>query len=588
MPPTDPVRSELTADRAPATSHKVGEAEGLSVYSKHSASCNSLSSVAEVTAIRRSRHFQEFQTIVPLFDEVEAAPNLSDAEALRPYRRLSADNIDMHGMPHLHVATSPAIPPRVSPIIASGIRPFTVPTPTSPHRADGETVSRRIHEEVESTFLPAPPPPSPVGFASTPATLPMSSQPAETEEIIPLVVERPGIREGSIRSLSEHSPLSPVDYSGQYSSRSFESLPFYRTARWRHPHVYAQKDSPTKGRDEGVHDRVLIIVTGGTICMAYKGIEKSLKPLKFVEFMHSLPEMKEENFPLYDILEWEELLDSSDIGTEQWKAIAFQIKEKYNDYCGFVILHGTDTMAYTASALSFILENLTKPVVLTGSMLPIRDVSTDARRNLIVALLVAKIPCIMEVVMVFGSRIMRGNRVSKFDCSQLEAFDSPNYPYLGRVGVQLTINDSLLLLPPTNPFHVETALCPNIMVFLMTPCFSLTLFDEAMHASLPTGVILRVYGCGTLPNNWKLLHLLERGVKRGVNIAILTQCSKGEVKFLAYENGVALAQLGVINGKDMTVEACMAKMAYLMGKGFRGSELKELMENEICGEINME
>ncbi|PFH32177.1 putative L-asparaginase [Besnoitia besnoiti] len=331
---------------------------------------------------------------------------------------------------------------------------------------------------------------------------------------------------------------------------------------------------------------VLIIITGGTICMDYGGEQSSMRPTRLAQRLQDLPELNDPNLPRFDVLEWDSLVDSSEIALPQWKLLAQQVANFYGDYDGFVILHGTDTMAYTAAALSFMLENLGKPVVMTGSMLPMMHISTDAKRNLAVSMMMAGYSQLTELVVIFGSHVLRGTRVSKVDCSRIDAFESPNFPALGSVGVDVVLHDELLLKPPVRGFRIFTRFCLNVAVVPLTPFLPVDrlrrVFEEPKR---PFGVVLQLYGSGTAPGTEELLQTIKDGIESGINIVATTQCRRGSANLLAYESGVWLSNLGVINGKDLTLEACVAKLAYLMGKGYTGLPLKDLMEADIRGEL---
>ncbi|EPR59917.1 putative L-asparaginase [Toxoplasma gondii GAB2-2007-GAL-DOM2] len=331
---------------------------------------------------------------------------------------------------------------------------------------------------------------------------------------------------------------------------------------------------------------ILIIITGGTICMDYGGELSSMRPTRLAQRLQDLPEMRDPNLPYFDVLEWDTLVDSSEIGLPQWRLLAQQIHNFYGDYDGFVVLHGTDTMAYTAAALSFMLENLGKPVVMTGAMLPMMHISTDAKRNLAVSMMMAGYSQLTELVVIFGSRVLRGTRVSKVDCSRIDAFESPNFPALGCVGVDVVLHDELLLKPPVRGFRIFTQFCLNVAVVPITPFLPVDRLKRVFEdPKRPLAVVLQLYGSGTAPSTKELLDTIKAAIENGINIVATTQCRRGSANLLAYESGVWLSNLGVINGKDLTLEACVAKLAYLMGKGYTGAPLKDLMESDIRGEL---
>eukprot|EP00917_Polyrhabdina_sp_WS-2016_P012189 GHVP01026843.1.p1 GENE.GHVP01026843.1~~GHVP01026843.1.p1 ORF type:complete len:407 (+),score=73.85 GHVP01026843.1:30-1250(+) len=332
--------------------------------------------------------------------------------------------------------------------------------------------------------------------------------------------------------------------------------------------------------------KILIMITGGTICMVQKD-DETLHPVSMQEHMQHLFSPSS-SLPHFDVLEWDNLVDSSDVSIPEWTQMAEDIKENYDEYDGFVILHGTDTMAYTASGLSFMMENLTKPVVLTGSMLPLKNSpQSDAMRNLTVAMAIAASSELQEVCVLFGSRLMRGNRTCKLDCSRLEAFDSPNIDLLGQVGVNITLQEKGRLGPKTGPFRLFTNFCTNIVFVFVTPGFPASILEKiAEMKERPLGIILLLYGSGTAPcGNREFLNAIRHAIDQGVCILAVTQCTRGTCSLKTYENGKYLWDLGVMEGKDLTNEAAFAKLSYLLGKGYEGEELRKFMELDIRGEL---
>ncbi|KAH0478894.1 MAG: hypothetical protein KVP17_000253 [Porospora cf. gigantea B] len=334
--------------------------------------------------------------------------------------------------------------------------------------------------------------------------------------------------------------------------------------------------------------RILIIVTGGTICMEYSGEKNSLRPIKSLDSLRNLPELQDASLPKFDIESWPQLVDSSDIRVTDWVRICQVIRDQYGQYDGFVVLHGTDTMAYSACILSFMLENLGKPVVFTGSMLPLCHIQTDGRKNLAVAMMIAGFSQITEVVVLFGSKVMRGNRTVKVDCDAMEAFDSPKYVPLGKVGVDVTIDEQLLMTPSKRGFRIFTnMLVDNVIVVKLTPMFPASILRNVFSTDVrPFGVILELFGSGTAPcGDAKFVDVVKDGIAAGIDIVCITQCPKGTCSLLTYENGVRLYDMGVIEGKDLMAEAAFAKLAYLFGKGYKGPKLRMLMEKSLRGEL---
>lgn len=302
--------------------------------------------------------------------------------------------------------------------------------------------------------------------------------------------------------------------------------------------------------------------------------------------------------PRFDILEWEELLDSCDVGLPEWTRMSREISENYHKYEGFVIVHGTDTLAFTASALSFMLENLGKPVVLTGAMLPMVRVESDAKQNLLLAMSVAAYSQINEVCLLFSNKLLRGNRSTKVDNWSVTAFDSPNSRPLGRIGVEIMIDDRTTLAPPKRAFKIFTHLHTNIPVIRLCPGLDTTAVVKALVAAQDSksnspskkvsGIVFELFGSGNAPvRNGEFLTAVKTAMAANVPVVILSQCMKGSCNLDAYETGHQLQSAGVINGKDMTTEASVAKLAYLLGKGYRGQELRSFMESSLRGEVTV-
>ena len=276
---------------------------------------------------------------------------------------------------------------------------------------------------------------------------------------------------------------------------------------------------------------------------------------------------------LYKVIEFDELLDSSNLTLEHQKQIALMIQEHYYSYDAFVVLHGTDTVAYTASSLSFMLENLNKPVILTGSQIPILELKTDAVDNLLGALLIAGQYQIPEVAVFFGNKLLRGNRTTKISTSKIVAFESPNLGPLGEVGVNFSINWSRLLRHNFDgKLRVFTWFSENISLINIMPCMNLSVVENILQAS--KAVIVQAYGMGNIPSqNRKLVGILRQAIENDVIIVIMTQCREGGVNDL-YETGRALVELGAVLAYDMTLECVLAKLAYLLGKGYSDEKTK--------------
>lgn len=307
------------------------------------------------------------------------------------------------------------------------------------------------------------------------------------------------------------------------------------------------------------------------------------------EKIMELPEIGKDDMPNFKIKEYEELIDSSCMGPEHWVMIATDIEENYDKYCGFVVIMGTDTMAYAASALSFMLENLSKPVVFTGSQIPFANVYNDARRNLIVSMIVAATTEFPEVCVCFNDKILRGNRTVKMNSTGLDAFDSPNYQPLATLGTTIRQRKELVLCQPTGEFRANKNLNAKIIVIKLVPGFD----DEAIHALVKystslKAIVLEMYGTGNGPSNKKpLLEAIQAAKDKGIVVVALTQCVRGGVSLETYTMGLEFSNAGVISGGDMTTEACTTKLAYLWGMFDTPEEVISYMGINIRGELSV-
>jgi len=337
----------------------------------------------------------------------------------------------------------------------------------------------------------------------------------------------------------------------------------------------------------------LIIYTGGTIGM--KPVEDgTLRPAQgYIERMlQTVPEFHHPDVPTYDVLEWAAPLDSSDFSPACWSLLAKQIEQHYYDYDGFVVLHGTDTMAYTASALSFMLENLGKSVIITGAMIPLAYPVSDAKRNLIVSLMCAANLDIPEVCIFFNDVLLRGNRAKKLDPGTVNPFHSPNFPPLATMGVRIALQRDIILPAPRRKFHAHTRMYGNIAVMLLVPGFddlALQSFVATSTRDRPAVLVLMLYGAGNAPSQKEsFLETMRNAIQNnGAIVVITSQCLHGTVDMSQYATGNVLRQMGVIDGRDMTVEATVTKLAFLLGAGLRGQQLKTAMEQNLRGELTL-
>lgn len=305
--------------------------------------------------------------------------------------------------------------------------------------------------------------------------------------------------------------------------------------------------------------------------------------------LESLPELKDPSLPEWDLVEFHELLDSSNVGPEEWGRIAGAVQAWYADFDGFVVIHGTDTMAYTASALSFMLEGLEKPVVLTGAQLPLIHPRTDARENLATSLLLAGTSAIPEVCIYFNGRLLRGNRATKTDTSSYIAFDSPNLRDLGDVGVDVTIHREMLCPPDdrgASGLHVAPLGKAVVGAFRLFPGVQASTLRSLLAPPLQ-GLVLECFGTGNAPDkDPDLLAAIREATERGVVVVVVTQCARGGVNLAQYAVGASLALAGVTSGCDMTAECALAKLSYLLERdGLNVSDVRRLMSSSLRGEL---
>lgn len=331
--------------------------------------------------------------------------------------------------------------------------------------------------------------------------------------------------------------------------------------------------------------RVLIIHTGGTIGM--KNTENGYTPVPgyLSSELVNIPDLNREDFPEWDLFEMSPLLDSSNVSVDEWNAIGRIIYDNYDAYSGFVILHGTDTMSYTASALSFMLEGLDKPVILTGSQIPLSELRSDGRDNLITSIMIASEGVACEVCLYFSARLMRGNRSMKMSADGLVAFDSPSYPHLAEAGITVKYNRPAILNAREGGLSYHPFDKVPIGVLKLFPGIQFGLFEDIMTDKL-SGIVLETFGAGNIPmGNGDLLPIIKKAFSTGTVITVCSQCPSGTVTLGAYETSSKLKCAGAVSGKDMTTEAAVAKLYYLFSLGLSKEEIKDMMEKNIAGEL---
>ncbi|MEK6480753.1 asparaginase [Catalinimonas sp. 4WD22] len=333
---------------------------------------------------------------------------------------------------------------------------------------------------------------------------------------------------------------------------------------------------------------VLIIYTGGTLGMSYDE-RGSLMPFNFSRIVEKVPSIQGFNIHI-TVISFPELVDSANIRPVHWVDMAYIIYENYRRYDGFVVIHGTDTMAYSASALSYMLEGLNKPVIFTGAQLPIGSKRSDAHENFITALEIASEyrdgkPVVPEVCIYFGNLLLRGNRSSKRQSIHFDAFESENYPILGEAGVVIDYNKSAI-----KPYKADQKLVyhskldSNVAILKLFPGISRRVVESILQIPDIKGVVLETFGSGNAPTDTFMLDSLSDAIDRGVIILNISQCSGGRVIQGRYQTSRSLDDIGVISGKDMTTEAAVTKMMFLLGKEQNPQEVRRLLPQPICGE----
>ncbi|WP_406685073.1 asparaginase [Seonamhaeicola sp. MEBiC1930] len=334
---------------------------------------------------------------------------------------------------------------------------------------------------------------------------------------------------------------------------------------------------------------ILLIYTGGTIGMIKDFKTGVLKAFDFKTLLDKIPELQLLDCNIETVSN--KPIDSSNMSPEYWVEIAELIEGNYDRFDGFVVLHGSDTMSYTASALSFMLENLTKPIVFTGSQLPIGDLRTDAKENLITSIQVASLqkdsePVIKEVCLYFEYKLYRGNRTTKINAEHFQAFASPNYTDLAESGVHLKVNKKYLFKPnDKQPLKVHKNLDNNIALIKLFPGITKGVVESIFNNPNLKAVIIETYGAGNCTTESWFIKLLEKNITNGIHVVNITQCSGGSVMMGHYETSNRLKEIGVISGKDITTEAAVCKLMYLLGQDILSEKFKSLYEMPLRGEL---
>ncbi|MCF6213386.1 MAG: asparaginase [Flavobacteriaceae bacterium] len=334
---------------------------------------------------------------------------------------------------------------------------------------------------------------------------------------------------------------------------------------------------------------ILLVYTGGTIGMIKDPITGVLRAFNFDKLLKRIPELNLLDCKIATV-SFNEPIDSSDMNTKYYIDLVEIIEKNYDDYDGFVVLSGSDTMSYASSAVSFMLENLSKPVIFTGSQLPIGDLRTDAKENLITAIQIASsyindIPIVPEVALYFEYQLYRANRTTKINAEHFEAFASLNYPPLAKSGVHLKFNTEVIMPYSKKELIVRKVLDTNVVILKLFPGITKATVSSILNIKSLKGIIIETYGSGNAPTALWFIDLLKDAIQKGIFIINVTQCSGGSVNLGQYDTSIQLKKIGIIDGKDITTESAVAKFMYLLGTKITAKDFKKVFETSLRGEI---